>query len=173
MGALRADRHSSSARLKPVFEERLRVPVRWWVLWGLMLASFWLAMVAAIPGPLPWYITGVLVVVLVCLLRSYGSVRIVVTDQWLQAGQARIERCYLGEIDALGAGLMRAISGPEADARAFLVLRPYIAAGVRVCLVDGRDPVPYWLVSSRRPEALAAALAADVQATEADPMVST
>lgn len=149
-----------TARVRPAYRERLRVPVRWWIQWGLMVASFWLAMVAAIPGPLPWYLTGGLVLVLIWLLRWYGSARIVVTDEWLQAGRARIERRYLGQVEALDIARMRAVSGPEADARAFLVLRPYVKAGVRLTLDDPRDPTPYWLVSSRRPRALAAALTA-------------
>lgn len=162
MGALRSP-HGSPARVVPTYRERLRVPVRWWIQWGLMVASFWLAMIAAIPGPLPWYITGGLVAVLIWLLRWYGSARIVVTDEWFQAGRACIERRYLGEVEVLEAARMRAVSGPEADARAFLALRPYVTAGVRITLDDPRDPAPYWLVSSRRPRSLAAALAAPVE----------
>lgn len=159
MGALRSP-GGRTARARPAYRERLRVPARWWIQWGLMVASFWLAMVAAIPGPLPWYITAALVLVLIWLLRWYGSARIVVSEEWFQAGRARIERRYLSEIEALDAPRMRVVSGPEADARAFLVLRPYVAAGVRITLEDPRDPTPYWLVSSRRPQSLAAALTA-------------
>ena len=57
-----------TARVRPAYRERMRVPVRWWIQWGLMVATFWLAMTAAIPGPLPWYITGALVVLLIWLL---------------------------------------------------------------------------------------------------------
>lgn len=157
--------------MRPAYRERLRVPVRWWIQWGLMVASFWLAMVAAIPGLLPWYLTAGLLILMVWLLRSYGSVRIVVTDEWLQVGRARIERRYLGEVETLDAVRMRAVSGPEADARAFLVLRPYVAAGVRIRLNDARDPAPYWLVSSRRPQALAASLTASVEPPKVDETV--
>lgn len=150
-------------RVRSTYRERLRVPVRWWVLWGLMLASFWLAMIVSLPGAWAWYITAGLAVLLIWLLGSYGSVRVVVTDQWIQAGRARIERRYLGEIETLDVARMRQISGPEANARAFLVLRPYIAVGVRINLEDPADPTPYWLVSSRRPDALAAALTARVE----------
>ena len=48
--------------------------------------------------------------------------------------------------------------GPEADARAYLVLRPYVPTAVELTLDDPADPVPYWLVSSRRPRQLAEAL---------------
>jgi hypothetical protein len=52
------------------------------------------------------------------------------------------------------------VAGPEADARAYLLLRPYLKRTVRVTVRDDRDPAPYWLVSSRHPEALAAAVTA-------------
>ena len=157
-----------TARVRPAYRERMHVPVRWWIQWGLMVATFWLAMTAAIPGPLPWYITGALVVLLIWLLRGYGSARIVVTDEWLQAGRARIERRYLGKVEVLDVAQMRAIAGPQADARAFLALRPYLAVGVRITLDDPRDPTPYWLVSSRHPLALAAALAPHVEPPQTD-----
>ncbi|HWJ84512.1 MAG TPA: DUF3093 family protein, partial [Cellulomonas sp.] len=34
----------------------------------------------------------------------------------------------------------------------------WIHAGVRIELVDPADPTPYWIVTSRRPDELAAAL---------------
>ncbi len=48
--------------------------------------------------------------------------------------------------------------GSEADARAYLLVRPYLKRAVRVTVVDPADPTPYWLVGTRHPEALAAAL---------------
>src|ERR671918_546374 len=66
---------------------------------------------------------------------------------------------YLGPVWGIGAAAAtRRRSGVEADARAHLVLRPYVATSVEITLADPADPVPYWLVSSRRPEALASAL---------------
>ena len=50
------------------------------------------------------------------------------------------------------------LAGPEANARAYLVLRPYLKRAVKVEITDPADPTPYWLVSSRRPEDLAGAL---------------
>ncbi len=44
------------------------------------------------------------------------------------------------------------------DARAWLLLRGWIPGVVRVRLDDPDDPTPYWLVSSRHPRRLAAAL---------------
>jgi hypothetical protein len=48
--------------------------------------------------------------------------------------------------------------GVDLDARAFLKIRPWVKPVVRIELDDDNDPTPYWLVSTRRPKELAAAL---------------
>ncbi len=141
-----------------LYLERLRAPLRWWVLWNLMLASFWVAMIVAVPETLTWGITGVLVLVSAVMLRTYGSVTIIVDTTSLHAGRAHIATHHLGAAQALGAREMRAAAGHRADARAYLLLRPYIRTGVRIWINDTRDPTPYWLISSRRPALLVAAL---------------
>ena len=45
-----------------------------------------------------------------------------------------------------------------ADARAFVTQRPWLSESVQVTVDDAADPHPYWLVSSRRPAQLAAAI---------------
>ena len=50
------------------------------------------------------------------------------------------------------------LAGRDADARAYLLLRPYLRRAVRIAIDDPADPTPYWLVSTRRPTRLAAAL---------------
>ena len=84
--------------------------------------------------------------------------RITVADGVFRAGRAHIEGRHLGAVEALDAEQTRRTAGPEADARAYLVLRPYLKRAVRVQITDPADPAPYWLVSSRRPEELAGAL---------------
>jgi hypothetical protein len=46
----------------------------------------------------------------------------------------------------------------EADARAYLLLRPYLKRAVRIEITDPADPAPYWLLSTRRPDQLAGVL---------------
>ena len=81
-----------------------------------------------------------------------------VEDGMFRAGRARIPVELLGDPEVLDADGMRRARGPELDARAYLCLRGWIDAGVRVPVLDPRDPAPYWLVSSRRREDLAEAL---------------
>lgn len=146
---------------RPAYAERLRVPLRWWAQGTMFIATFWLAMVVALveKAPLlPWIITGLLLALLALFLRSYGDARLVVGDGWFRAGRARIELEHLGPAEALDADATRHVSGPGADARAYLLLRPYLKQSVKVAVTDPADPAPYWLVSSRHPQALAGAL---------------
>ena len=138
--------------------ERLTVPLRWWAQGTMLVATFWLAFVVATPGLVAWSATAVLLVLMTGLFLSYGSPRIDVEGGWLRAGRARIAGEYLGEAVALDADGTRRVAGPDADVRAYLLLRPYVKRSVRVVVRDERDPAPYWLVSTRDPEHLAAAI---------------
>jgi len=139
------------------FRERLHVPVVWWLLAAGFALSLLLALGLSI-GP-AWGIGAAaasLAVTTAIFVRS--AVRIEVDDTMLRVGRAQIEHRYIGGAAALDAEQTRRRAGVEADARAHLVLRPYVSTAVEITLDDADDPVPYWLVSSRRPTALAAAL---------------
>jgi hypothetical protein len=139
------------------FRERLHVPVVWWLLATGFALTLLLALGLSI-GP-AWGIGGAvasLVVTTALFIRS--AVRIEVDDTMLRVGRAQIEHRYIGGAAPLDAEQTRRRAGVEADARAHLVLRPYVSTAVEIVLDDADDPVPYWLVSSRRPAALAAAL---------------
>jgi hypothetical protein len=93
----------------------------------------------------------------VALLAS-TSARVEVTDQTLQAGRARIGRFDLGEVEVLDRERMAELRGRGIDPRAYHCQRGWLPAGVKVDVRDPADPTPYWLISSRRPAALAGAL---------------
>lgn len=76
----------------------------------------------------------------------------------LRAGGAAIAVARLGEVVELDRDGMRAVLGPRADARSHLVHRSWVREGVAVVVEDQRDPTPLWVISSRRPDELAAAL---------------
>ena len=140
------------------YREKLSVPLRWWVQGTMLVATFWLAFVVAAPALVAWSATAVLLLIMVGLFLGYGAPRVEVGDGWLRAGRARIPGEYLGSAEALDPAETRRVAGPGADARAYLLLRPYLKRAVRVTLHDDRDPAPYWLVSSRDPEHLATAI---------------
>ena len=41
------------------YDERLSVPLRWWVQGTMLVASLWLAVVVALPSPAAWAVTAV------------------------------------------------------------------------------------------------------------------
>jgi hypothetical protein len=126
----------------------------------MLVATLWLALVVAVPAPVAWVATGIALALLATLLVSYGSARVSVEAGWFRAGRARIEAAHLGTVAALDAQETRRVAGAEADARAYLLLRPYLKRAVRVEITDPADPAPYWLVSSRHPDELARAVRA-------------
>jgi hypothetical protein len=138
--------------------ERLSVPFRWWVQGTMLVATFWLAFVVSTPALVAWSATAFLLLVMVGLFLGYGAPRVDVEGGWLHAGRARIAGEFLGDAEALDPAETRRVAGQDADARAFLLLRPYLKRSVRVTVRDDRDPTPYWLVSTRDPEHLAAAI---------------
>ena len=143
-----------------LFEEKLRVPLRWWVQATMFLASIWLAFIVALPAGVAWGATGVLTLFVVSLFLGYGAAELRVADGTFHAGRANIPVDLLVTPTAHDAETTKRLIGVEADARAYLLLRPYVKRSVQVAVNDPADPVPYWLVSTRRADELVAALAA-------------
>jgi Protein of unknown function (DUF3093) len=140
-----------------LFRERLTVPAIWWVLAGLFSLSVLLA-VGAYLGAV-WGV-GVSVATILVAIAIFASASIVISvdANQIRIGRASIDHAYIAGCRALDAEQTRRRAGVEADARAHLVLRPYIKTAVEITLDDEDDPVPYWLVSTRHPQQLAAAL---------------
>lgn len=149
------------------FRERLHVPLRWWVQGTMLIATLWLALVVAIPDVVAWSVTAVCLGLLGAFFASYGGAEVRVQDGELRVGRAHIDAHHLGAVAALDAEQTRRTAGRDADARAFLVLRPYLKRSVRVGIDDPADPAPYWLISTRRPDQLAAAIGALTRAPSA------
>lgn len=142
--------------------ETLRVPLRWWAITVMFWASVVVALLVALPAAAAYIASAVIAALVLLVLLTYGGVRVSVVDGVFSAGRARIPVTFLRDPEALDTAQTRAAAGVDADARAFLVLRPYIRTAVRVHLTDPADPTPYWLVSTRHPTALAAELTAAI-----------
>jgi hypothetical protein len=139
------------------YSERLWPSAPVWLVVLLVAASGGLVVVKVAPLWLSALVALACIAVAAwALVRS--SARVAVTGTELVAGRARIPLGLLGEIDVLDHAEFTALRGPRADVRAYLCQRSWIPRGVRVAIVDPNDPTPYWLVSSREPTKLAAAL---------------
>ena len=66
----------------------------------------------------------------------------------------------VGEVVALDEKQSTRLRGPQADPAARLYLRPYLKESVYVALSPAAEPpgVPYWLIGTRHPAQLAAAI---------------
>jgi hypothetical protein len=146
--------------LTPAYAERLGVPLRWWVQGTMLVATLWLAVVVALPALGAWIVTLVALALMTFLFAAYGGARVVVVDGTLRAGRAHIGAEHLGAVVALDAEQTRRTAGVDADARAYLLIRPYLKRAVKVEITDPADPAPYWLIGTRHPEELARAIAA-------------
>jgi hypothetical protein len=141
------------------YEERLTAPRSWWFVSLLVGIATALVMVPFGTLPLLGGLVGGTAVAAV-VTSSYGSPRIRVVAGSLVMGDAKIPVSALGEPEVLDPEAARAWRGQKADARAFMLLRAYIPTALRIEITDPQDPTPYVYVSTRHPEALAAALTA-------------
>jgi hypothetical protein len=107
-------------------------------------------------------VVGVVVAVVLyagCVLSLLAlSPTIEIADGELRAGRAHIPMELVGEPTAFAGDQAFAERGPRLDARAFLVIRGWVRDVVRVPIEDPEDPTPYWLLSSRRPNDIVAAI---------------
>lgn len=90
------------------------------------------------------------------LRASRGRVR--VAGGVLHVPGARIPLDHLGGVRELDQDATRRARGPLAQPRAFVATRPWLPSSVLVQVEDPDDDTPYWLVGTRRPTELAAAL---------------
>jgi hypothetical protein len=135
----------------------LSVPVRWWLIATALVLTLWVITAVPAGNVAGFAVAGVATVLLVTLFLRYGAV-VEVDAQMLRAGRARIERHYLGTAEALTGEAARNAFGRDCDPKAYLVLRSYAPGAVRVEVTDPQDPAPYWLIATRNPQRLAAAL---------------
>jgi hypothetical protein len=166
-----------------VYHERLSVPLGWWLLGLATIFLLATELVAGFSWPLAIAVYVVLTGGLVLILLNWGRPAVEVGGGELRAGQARLQLAAVGEVSALDEAQTRSLRGPRGDPAAFLVIRPYLRRAVYVEVVrpgaESRrgqqrlrwhgfrrraEPVippedrPYWLVSTRHPAELAAAI---------------
>ena len=76
----------------------------------------------------------------------------------LRIDRAHIDMKYLGNAKILDSTAMRLLRTRDADPAAYLAINFWIPNGLKIAVVDPRDPTPYWLITSKRGEEIAALL---------------
>ena len=118
------------------YSERLWPPVSWWIVTALLSA-----MTAAMVYPV-WEFGALVVPIVVFVLaaawlRSMSS-PVVVTGDALSAGPARIDRRFVAEAIPYDERDSFVARGAELDARAYLMIRPWVKTVVKV-VIDDRE----------------------------------
>jgi hypothetical protein len=139
-----------------VYRERL-MPTPWMYIFIALVIPATLLVFLPISAPV-----GVAVALLLYLgaigSLIYTAPVIEVSGGELRAGRAHIPVSLLGDPVGFAAEEATLERGPRLDARAYLCIRGWVKPVVRVPVEDPADPAPYWLVSTRTPEKLIAAI---------------
>jgi hypothetical protein len=155
--------HTAGSGQAHRYDERLTVPLWWWaaaaVVTGVVGYEIQLSAHRSV-----WSVAGYVVVGILAaaLLWSMGRARVAVTaDGELIADKARLPREVIARGATVAATAKSAALGRQLDPAAYLMHRTWIKTMVLLVLDDPDDPTPYWLVSTRHPDRLLAALGID------------
>jgi hypothetical protein len=140
------------------YYERLYSPPSWWLVGIASALTFGAIVWTGFDLGLTLAVFGALILITSAFLVNWGRITIEVTAGELRVGGDVLPLADIGEVRALGEAQARALRGPRADPRAYTLIRPYLRYAVYI-EVNGRLAAwPYWLVATRRPAELAAAI---------------
>lgn len=166
--------HSPEPRAasRVLYTERQWVPWYWWAA-GLGLVLL-LAAQFALNRNVWWFIIPLIVIgALVAWFLVWLSRTVVSVEQdpdgtrWLSVEGANLPNGVVSRSMVVPASARQNALGRQLDPAAFLVSHTWVPEHVLLVLDDPTDPTPYWMVSSRNPEALLAAFVPDQVSTEA------
>ncbi|MBH0775102.1 DUF3093 domain-containing protein [Nocardia bovistercoris] len=145
------------------YRERLWVPLWWWpiafAVTGLLAAEIHMGA----PGLRAWLPYVLLLPVPVWALIWLGRHRVEVRADAdgtpeLHADRAHLPVSFVSRAAVVAPTAKSAALGRQLDPAAYVCHRPWVGPMVLLVLDDPDDPTPYWLISTRRPEKVLAAL---------------
>jgi hypothetical protein len=140
-----------------IFREVLRPPI--WVLAFIyfLFLSVVLSVWAAFDNRATMITLAISTLALIWIAFAMQTV-ITFDGQTLRIDKANIESQYLGKVTLLDKTAMRLLRTRDADPAAYLAIKFWEPSGLRIDLNDPRDKTPYWLITSKRGEEIAALL---------------
>ena len=130
-------------------------------LWAVISAAVAAPMAALVLAPIDTtvaLVVGVLVGIGIVALMVAASPVVDVHDDVLTAGRAHIDVGFTGDVAVLTGADAQDARGPGLNPRSWHVIRGGIDGLVIVEITDPDDPAPSWVISTRTPDRLAAAL---------------
>ena len=140
------------------YRERLLVPVSYWLLAVPVVVTLGAEAYFFVDGFIPPLVIAALYAIIGVFFVNWSSATIEVTSAGLRAAKDTLPLAEVDEVIALDERQSTALRGPHADPSAHILLRPYLKRAVYIGLADPSHGVPYWLVATRHPEELAAAI---------------
>ncbi|TAP27609.1 MULTISPECIES: DUF3093 domain-containing protein [Micrococcaceae] len=148
--------NTSPEASRVLYTEKLWPSASTWI-WPIIIAITAGVAVAPINVILGWSVGAAFLIALVVIFLVRVPA-IEVTESTVSAGRASIEREFIGEVTGYRGNDAFKQRGQKLHGLAYMVLRGWLDGVVKMEVTDERDTTPYWLISTRRPEELAAAL---------------
>ena len=140
------------------YRERLFVPTLWWVASMLTMLTFGAIVWTGFDLGITLAVFAVLIGLTAALLLNWGRATIEIAEGELRVGKDRLPLADTGQVRPLDEAQARALRGPHADPRAYVLIRPYLRLAVYVEVTRPGASTPYWLLATRQPAELAAAI---------------
>lgn len=106
-------------------------------------------------------IFGIAITLVIAAVLVFSSPKITISMSEIRVGRANIARKLLGSASMIQKQDQFLAKGPQLDARAYLALQPSVSGLIRLEIKDPKDPTPYWLFSTRKPELVAELISAE------------
>lgn len=141
-----------------IYRERLYSPLSWWLIGMTCSLMFGAIIWTGFDLWLTLAVFAALILITAAFLVNWGRTTIEVADGELRAGQGVLPLADVGEVRELDEAQARALRGQRADPRAYTLIRPYLRRAVYVEVCGRATASPYWLLATRKPAELAAAI---------------
>lgn len=147
---------SNPATTQVLYRERVTPKWTSFLPLTLIFPTFWLtfAPIHVAAG----FISGVLVTLLVGVLMVANSPMIEIRKGHIRVSKAQIEIKHLGKVEIAPLATRFSERVPNLDARAYLALQNSQKGLVKLEISDRKDPTPYWVFSTKNPEAVVQAV---------------
>ena len=140
------------------YRERLFAPPSWWVAGMATMLTFGAIVWTGFDLGITLAVFGAAILVTAAFLLNWGRTIIEITDGELRVGKDRLPLADTGHVRPLDEAQARALRGPRADPSAYVLIRPYLRLAVYIEVTRPGATTPYWLLATRRPAELAAAI---------------